>query len=37
MSTEKKQWVIPQATEIEVNSGSGVSPIEGDYYGPAVS
>jgi hypothetical protein len=29
MNTEKKQWVTPTATEIEVNSGIYPFPIEG--------
>lgn len=28
MNTEKKQWIAPQATEIEVNTGTVVSPPE---------
>lgn len=27
MKTEKKQWIAPQATEIEVNSGSNRDPF----------
>jgi hypothetical protein len=29
MNTEKKQWVTPTATEIEVNGGVFPFPIEG--------
>ncbi len=28
MNTEKKQWIAPQATEIEVNSGWHTHPTE---------
>ncbi len=28
MNTEKKQWIAPQATEIEVNSGTTNAAIE---------
>jgi hypothetical protein len=33
MNTEKKQWIAPQATEIEVNSGGTPFPNEGFTYG----
>lgn len=32
MNTQKKQWIAPQATEIEVNSGGGALPVENAYY-----
>jgi hypothetical protein len=33
MNTEKKQWVTPTATEIEVNNGPTYSaPFEGSSY-----
>ena len=28
MNTEKKQWIAPQATEIEVNGGNITAPPE---------
>jgi hypothetical protein len=28
MNTEKKQWIAPQATEIEVNGGATTLPFE---------
>ena len=28
MSTEKKQWINPEATEIEVNSGGLTNAVE---------
>jgi hypothetical protein len=33
MNTEKKQWIAPQATEIEVNTGGITSVNEGITYG----
>jgi hypothetical protein len=32
MNTEKKQWVTPTATEIEVNNGNSLAPFEGGTY-----
>jgi hypothetical protein len=32
MNTEKKQWVTPEATEIEVNGGSNAFFHEGGFY-----
>jgi hypothetical protein len=32
MNTEKKQWVTPTATEIEVNNGHIIAPFEGAPY-----
>jgi hypothetical protein len=32
MNTEKKQWIAPQATEIEVNNGGVPDPSEGGSY-----
>ncbi len=34
MNTEKKQWIAPQATEIEVNSGNSPGFNEGVQYSP---
>jgi hypothetical protein len=30
MNTEKKQWIAPQATEIEVNGGN--IPLDSEFY-----
>ena len=35
MNTEKKQWIAPQATEIEVNTGKYDNIVEVASYGPA--
>ena len=32
MNTEKKQWIAPQATEIEVNGGYTTGVNEGGIY-----
>jgi hypothetical protein len=32
MNTEKKQWVTPEATEIEVNGGNIVYSLENIWY-----
>lgn len=32
MNTEKKQWIAPQATEIEVNGGTNAGPFESYYH-----
>lgn len=31
MNIEKKQWIAPQATEIEVNSGASAGNFESAY------
>jgi hypothetical protein len=35
MNTEKKQWVAPVATEMEVNGGSIIGFKESIYVGPS--
>ena len=37
MNTEKKQWIAPQATEIEVNGGNLPGPPELSAYSPLES
>ncbi len=32
MNTEKKQWIAPQATEIEVNGGGITDILENGFY-----